>query len=239
MAWYRQPTSHYINQSWARSVTLYGIIRPQWVNWLRPEQNVWHFENNICRCIFLKENFCILFKISLKFVPKGQMVQVMAWSHQASVIRHRDSNTSHYLNQCWPTTTPSYDIPRPQWVNQHYPLPLCHIVQLHWHLPFPRTSIKHCQIVSFVGIDHVNFIDFFDNSILRGCWATNLAAQGRIPGIYTTKTWWADKWNLAKIPFAIIRIPMIHSGHNFAHDTTAQLSWHVQNCDLIWSLLFM
>ena len=29
---------------------------------------------------------------------------------------------------------------------------------------------------------------------------------------------------------------MIQSGHNFAHVTTAKLSWHVQSCDLIWSL---
>ena len=26
---------------------------------------------------------------------------------------------------------------------------------------------------------------------------------------------------------------MTESGHNFAHVTTAQLLWHVQNCDLI------
>ena len=29
---------------------------------------------------------------------------------------------------------------------------------------------------------------------------------------------------------------MIKSGPNFMHVRTAQLSWHVQNCDLIWSL---
>ena len=32
---------------------------------------------------------------------------------------------------------------------------------------------------------------------------------------------------------AVILIKMILSGYNFAHVTTAQLSWHVQNCDLI------
>ena len=30
---------------------------------------------------------------------------------------------------------------------------------------------------------------------------------------------------------------MISSGHTFAHGTTAQLSWHVQNCDLVGSPL--
>ena len=31
MAWCRQATSHYLNQSWPRSLTPYGITRPQWV----------------------------------------------------------------------------------------------------------------------------------------------------------------------------------------------------------------
>ena len=34
-------------------------------------QNGRHFADNIFRCIFLNEKFCILIKISLKFVPKG------------------------------------------------------------------------------------------------------------------------------------------------------------------------
>ena len=32
MAWCRQATSHYLSQCWPRSVSPYGIIRPQWVN---------------------------------------------------------------------------------------------------------------------------------------------------------------------------------------------------------------
>ena len=31
---------------------------------------------------------------------------------------------------------------------------------------------------------------------------------------------------------------MIQSGHNFAHVMTVELSWHVQNCALLWSLFF-
>ena len=34
---------------------------------------------------------------------------------------------------------------------------------------------------------------------------------------------------------ALILSYMIRLDHNFAHDTTAELSWHVQNCDLIGS----
>ena len=31
-AWYRQATSHYLSQCWSRSLSPYGITRPQWVN---------------------------------------------------------------------------------------------------------------------------------------------------------------------------------------------------------------
>ena len=32
MAWCRQATSHYLNQCWPRSMSSYGVTRPQWVN---------------------------------------------------------------------------------------------------------------------------------------------------------------------------------------------------------------
>ena len=34
MAWCRQATSHYLSQCWPRSLSPYGVIRPQWVNTL-------------------------------------------------------------------------------------------------------------------------------------------------------------------------------------------------------------
>ena len=36
MAWCRQATSHYLNQCWPRSLSPYGVTRPQWVNSLTP-----------------------------------------------------------------------------------------------------------------------------------------------------------------------------------------------------------
>ena len=50
-----------------------------------PGQNGRHFADNIFTCIFTNEKFCILITISLKFVPKGlidnmlALVQVIAW----------------------------------------------------------------------------------------------------------------------------------------------------------------
>ena len=46
------------------------VCREQ-VNSSPPGQNVRHFADDIFRCIFMNEKFCILIKISLKFVPTG------------------------------------------------------------------------------------------------------------------------------------------------------------------------
>ena len=42
---------------------------------------------------------------------KSTLIQVMAWCRQA---------TSHYLNQCWPSSMSPCGITRPQWVNVVY-----------------------------------------------------------------------------------------------------------------------
>ena len=41
------------------------------INPSRPGQNGRHFEDDIFRCIFMKEKFGIFIKMSLKFVSKG------------------------------------------------------------------------------------------------------------------------------------------------------------------------
>ena len=57
----------------------------QHINTLWQEQNGRHFADDIFKCIFLNENVSIAIKISLKFVPKGPinnilaLVQIMAW----------------------------------------------------------------------------------------------------------------------------------------------------------------
>ena len=56
-----------------RPTMLYRINRLGWVNSSSPRQNGSHLHlaDNIFRCIFVNKKFCILIKISLKFVPKG------------------------------------------------------------------------------------------------------------------------------------------------------------------------
>ena len=65
-----------------------------------------------------------------------------------------------------------------------------------------------------------------------------LAFQSLImwPGNRLTKCSWAHNAKLIKIHFALMWKIRNRSGHNFAHVTTAELSWLVQNFELIESL---
>ena len=56
------------------------------------------------------------------------------------------------------------------------------------------------------------------------------------PGTRFTYKFWAQNSNLVKTCDALSWTIMIWSGHNFAHVTTAELSWHVRNHDMIRSL---
>ena len=82
MAWSCQATSHYLSQYWPSSLSPYGVTRAQWVNTLRPSKMAarWHL-----KLILLNENVCISIEISLKFVTRCPinnilaLVQIMAW----------------------------------------------------------------------------------------------------------------------------------------------------------------
>ena len=81
----------------------------QWVNSFSPVQNGRHFADDIFRCIFVNETFCILIKISLKFVPKGPignglaLVWIMAWRRigvkplsEPMLYRFTEANLRHW-----------------------------------------------------------------------------------------------------------------------------------------------
>ena len=71
-----QATSHYLNQCWPSSLTHICSTRGRWVNTLRLRQNVCHFAHDSFKCTFQNENCCILFQISLRFVPNGPINKV-------------------------------------------------------------------------------------------------------------------------------------------------------------------
>ena len=83
-------------------------------NTLRPRQNGRRFTDDTFKCIFLNVNIRISIKISLKFVPKGQinnipaLVQIMAWRRSGDKPLSEPMMISLLTHIC---------VTRPQWVD--------------------------------------------------------------------------------------------------------------------------
>ena len=77
MAWYRQTTSHYLNQCWPRSPTPYGVTRPQWakVSPYHTKLILVNIKYNICNFSTLrlrrKSKYFILEDIALSITQIG------------------------------------------------------------------------------------------------------------------------------------------------------------------------
>ena len=95
----------------------YGDQQNSTVNTLRPRQNGRRFADDTFKRIFLNENVRILIKISLKFVPKGQinnipaLDQIMAWRRSGDKPLSEPMMVSLLTHIC---------VTRPQWVNSLY-----------------------------------------------------------------------------------------------------------------------
>ena len=96
--------------------TLIGLISQPLLsdNWLRPRQNGRHFADDIFKYIFLNENVSISLKISLKFVPKVPinnilaLVQIMTWRRPGDQPLSEPMMVSLLTHICFT---------RAQWVN--------------------------------------------------------------------------------------------------------------------------
>ena len=74
-----------------------------------PVQNGGHFADDISRCIFLKENVCILIKVSPKFVPNGVIDNDIALVYMIAWLRISDNPLSEsMLNRCTDAYTRYY-----------------------------------------------------------------------------------------------------------------------------------
>ena len=84
------------------------------LNTLRPRQDDRHFPDDFFKYIFLNENVWISVMISLKFVPKGSInnilssVQIMAWCRSGDKLLSEPMMISLLTHIC---------VTRPQWVN--------------------------------------------------------------------------------------------------------------------------
>ena len=96
---------------------------------LRPRQHGPHFPDDIFRCIFLNENIWIAIAISLSFVPKGPignilaLVQTMAWRRSDDKPLSEPMMVSLLTHIC---------VTRPQWVipNNDSLVHVCIVVSL-------------------------------------------------------------------------------------------------------------
>ena len=75
MAWCPQATSHYPNQCWPRSMSPYGISRPQWINW-NYRQHIFAFASEWCFKIFdlfISTYYKVAFSTDIVFLMKVKL----------------------------------------------------------------------------------------------------------------------------------------------------------------------
>ena len=124
-------------------------------NTLRPRQNGRRFADNVFKYIFLNENVWISLKISLKFVPKGPvinipaLVQIMAWR------RSGDKPLSEPMMVSLPT---HICVTRPQWVKKIVSYCICSSVL--------RYSFVHSLFQLCLGNLCISKIQWYKNTAL-------------------------------------------------------------------------
>ena len=115
MAWNCQATGYYyLSRSWSIFMSPYDI------NTLRPRQNGPHFPEDIFKCISLNEKVWISINISMKFVSKGQINNILGLVHIMACCLVGTKQLSEPMTVRLPMhiciTWPQWVI-RSQWVN--------------------------------------------------------------------------------------------------------------------------
>ena len=73
-----------------------------------------------------------------------------------------------------------------------------------------------CKIMTWLHYYFICQSNMYFFEIRFGLWASNRFVK-QVLVTHFTKRLWAYKWNLLKIPMALIQILIIQSGHKFAH----------------------
>ena len=108
--WWRHHEKNYASRRSLSSIT----PKERLFYKLRSEQNGCHFPDDISKWVFLNENGSISIKISLRFVPRGwvnnilAMVQIMAWHRPGDKPSSEPTMVNLLTHIC---------VTRPQWVN--------------------------------------------------------------------------------------------------------------------------
>ena len=114
---------------------IYFIYVINAINTLRPGQDGRNYPDDIFKCIFLNESVWISIKISLKFVPKGpinnilSLVQIIAWRRSGDKLLSEPMMFSLRTHIC---------ATRPQWVKDtnriHHPTYIWRIICVHVYI---------------------------------------------------------------------------------------------------------
>ena len=107
MAWCHQATSHYLGQCWPRSMSPYGVTRPQWVNlllmnWMRLYQ-IFFIQIAVCVPQTSRRSPLVYCKVfwycCLTQVVKNQIIHVIySWNDIAFAWISMKNSTKHKCN---------------------------------------------------------------------------------------------------------------------------------------------
>ena len=102
MVWCRQATSHYLSQCWPRSLSSYGITRPQWVKWTNLVSSTVVYCSVIPLVSWGQTSWERhhraepLTPVTWLPLRRSETQECRQWlTHWGSVM------PCHYLNQCW------------------------------------------------------------------------------------------------------------------------------------------
>ena len=97
-------------------IWIYLLLNVMYVNTLRPRQNGRQFADGIFKCIFLNENVLISIKVSLKFIPKGQINNIPILDQIMALCRPGDNTLSEPMMIIIPM---HICVTRRQWVKEY------------------------------------------------------------------------------------------------------------------------
>ena len=170
------------------------VTWPLGVNTLRPRQNGLRFADDVFKYVFLNENVWILIKISLKFVPKGLINNILALVQ--TMACHRSGAKPLPQPRDGLTTDAHHSVSTSKRIETDTKWSLfCRHFQFYWKLvPRVQLTINHNWFRSWLGADQETcyYLDQYWPSILTHICITHtqwvreifLTHWGRVTHIY-------------------------------------------------------
>ena len=136
------------------------------INSSLPGQNGHHFADDIVRCIFVNEKFCIQLRFHWSLFPIEQLTITCTGLENGLV-------PSHYLNQCWPNSLTHFCGTRGKWVNDKSTLDqemgCCHQATNHHLNQCWRSSIMPYDVTRDQWVNILTTLFLWIVNTKRGC----------------------------------------------------------------------